>query len=250
MEKYTAIIVDDEALARELLTAHIAKIPHLELVAECTTAIEAKFALQQHQPDLLFLDIQMPDLSGLELLRVLKKRPATILTTAYSEYALEGYELDVLDYLLKPIEFERFFKAVSKAVEWLYKGNIDGGIKVSKVLNAAGVVEPAPTYFFVKSDYKIVKVVFDEILFIEALQKYVRIHTAMERVVTLLSMSQLEAVLPKGQFHRIHRSYILNLEKIKSIEGNQVNVGQHQLPVSKGQRDSFLERVKERGLGF
>ncbi|MCU0346765.1 MAG: LytTR family DNA-binding domain-containing protein [Saprospiraceae bacterium] len=243
MKKHTCIIVDDETLAQELLARHLAKIPQLELVATCPSAIEAKFALEKHQPNILFLDINMPNLTGLELLRMLKRRPATILTTAYSEHALEGYELDVLDYLLKPIEFERFFKAVSKAIEWLERG-----ANVGKVLNPADVPLASPTYFFVKSDYKIVKVVFYEILFIEALQKYVRIHTATERVVTLMSMSQLEEALPSGQFVRIHRSYIVNLDKINSVEGNTVHVGKHDLPVSKGQREGFWEKIKEKGV--
>jgi two-component system, LytTR family, response regulator len=243
MKKHTCIIVDDETLAQELLARHLAKIPQLELVATCPSAIEAKFALEKHQPDILLLDINMPNLTGLELLRMLKRRPATILTTAYSEHALEGYELDVLDYLLKPIEFERFFKAVSKAIEWLERG-----ANVGKVLNPADVPLASPAYFFVKSDYKIVKVVFDEILFIEALQKYVRIHTATERVVTLMSMSQLEEALPSGQFVRIHRSYIINLDKINSMEGNTVHVGKHDLPVSKGQREGFWEKIKGKGV--
>jgi DNA-binding LytR/AlgR family response regulator len=243
MKKYTCIIVDDETLAQELLLRHLAKIPQLECLATCSNAIEAKFALEKYQPDILFLDINMPSLSGLELLRMLKRRPATILTTAYSEHALEGYELDVLDYLLKPIEFERFFKAVSKAIEWL-----DRGQAAESQLLAPPAAPPAPTYFFVKSDYKIVKVVFDDILFIEALQKYVRIHTTSERIVTLMSMSQLEEALPALNFVRIHRSYILNLDKISSIEGHIVHVGKHDLPVSKGQREGFLELVLRRGL--
>lgn len=242
MKKYTCIIVDDETLARELLTVHIAKLPYLEILATCANAIEAKFALEKHQPDILFLDIQMPNLTGLELLRMLKRRPATILTTAYSEYALEGYELDVLDYLLKPIEFERFFKAVSKAVDWLDRGQTS----VSSIPIPAPVIEPQDNYFFVKTDYKMVKVVFSDILFIEALQKYVRIHTPSVRLVTLMSMSQLEETLPTGQFVRIHRSYIVNLDKIDSIEGNIVHIGKQQLPLSKGQREAFLEWVKRK----
>jgi DNA-binding LytR/AlgR family response regulator len=243
MKKYTCIIVDDETLARELLARHLAKIPQMELLATCHNAIEAKFALEQHSPDILFLDINMPNLSGLELLRMLKKRPATILTTAYSEHALEGYELDVLDYLLKPIEFERFFKAVSKATEWLDRGQSVGNQLV------ATIEPPPPTHFFVKSEYKIVKVVFDEILFIEAMEKYVRIHTAAERIVTLLSMSQLESDLPAAQFVRIHRSYIVNLDKINSVEGNMVHMGKQRLPVSKSQRQAFLEMVDKQTLG-
>jgi DNA-binding LytR/AlgR family response regulator len=243
MKKHTCIIVDDETLARELLTRHLAKIPQLELLATCHNAIEAKFALEQHSPDILFLDINMPNLSGLELLRMLKRRPATVLTTAYSEHALEGYELDVLDYLLKPIEFERFFKAVGKATEWLDRGQ-SGGNQLTEAAKT-----PPPTHFFVKSEYKIVKVIFDEILFIEAMEKYVRIHTAAERIVTLLSMSQLESDLPAAQFVRIHRSYIVNLDKISSIEGTLVHIGKQSLPVSKSKRQAFLEMVGRRMAG-
>jgi two-component system, LytTR family, response regulator len=243
MKKYTCIIVDDETLAQDLLARHIAKIPQLELVATCSNAIEARFALEKHQPDIFFLDISMPNLTGLDLLRMLTRRPVTILTTAYSEYALEGYELDVLDYLLKPIEFERFFKSVSKAMDWLSRGQVS--VQQSVIQAEAA---PLPTYFFVKSDYKIIKVVFEEILFIEALQKYVRIHTTTERIVTLMSMSQLEEALPSNHFVRIHRSYIVNLDKINSIEGAIIHLGKHKLPLSKGQREGFLERIKEREI--
>ncbi|MEK7253622.1 MAG: LytTR family DNA-binding domain-containing protein, partial [Bacteroidota bacterium] len=166
------------------------------------------------------------------------------------EHALEGYELDVLDYLLKPIEFERFFKAACKAIEWLERGREIALPNVGSVQNPADVEAHVPTYFFVKSDYKIVKMVFDEILFIEALQKYVRIHSATERVVTLMSMSQLEEALPAGQFVRIHRSYIVNLEKISSVEGNMVNIGKLHLPLSKGQREAFFEKIRGKGLGW
>ncbi len=253
MKKYKCLIVDDETLARELLTDYVSKIPYLELAGTCANAIEAKFALQEKKIDILFLDIQMPDLTGLELLRMLKKKPATILTTAYSEHALEGYELDVLDYLLKPIEFERFFKAVSKAVEWLGKDALH--TKSTEVEAVSNTLDSSPQtstqtekYFFVKSDYKIVKVEFDEILFVEALQKYVRIHTSKERIVTLLSLSKLLESLPANQFIRIHRSYVINIDKVDSIEGNMVRIGKHNLRISKGQKEAFLEFVKEKGI--
>ena len=239
---YTCIIVDDETLARELIASHIAKIPNLEILAECANTNEAKFALEKYQPDILFLDIQMPHLNGLEFLRMLEKRPCTILTTAFSEHAFEGYELDVLDYLLKPIEFERFFKAVSKVIAWIGQVSTDP--------QSISLVEPecSPAeYFFVKSDYKLVKVLFDEILYVEALQKYVRIHTTHQRIVTLISMNQLEAILPKVQFVRIHRSFILNLDKIDRIEGNVVKVEKHILPISKGQKEAFLKLVRKKG---
>jgi DNA-binding LytR/AlgR family response regulator len=244
MKKYTCIIVDDETLARELIVSHIAKIPDLEVLATCTNAIEAKFAIEKLQPDMLFLDISMPNLTGLDLLRMMKKRPATILTTAYSEHALEGYELDVLDYLLKPIEFERFFKAVSKAIDWINRGQSP---EQQEITIHTTIAEPQAEYFFVKSDYKMVKVVFKEIIFVEALQKYVRIHTVNQRVVTLMSMSQLEELLPSEHFFRIHRSHIINIDKVDSIEGNLVHITKHQLPISKGQREDFMDWVKKKG---
>jgi DNA-binding LytR/AlgR family response regulator len=243
MNKFSCIIVDDETLARELLVDHCQKIPDLEIKALCSNAIAAKTALEQFTPDILFLDIQMPDLSGFELLRILKKQPATIITTAFSEYAIEGYELDVLDYLLKPIEFDRFFKAVSKAIEWLKRGN-ETQLTDTNLALINSSLEVKENSFFVKSDYKTVKVVYDEILYIEALQKYVRIHTVHQRIVTMMSMSSLEELLPKAGFLRIHRSYIANLKKIDSIEGNTIHIGKYQLPVSKGQKEDLLKWVK------
>lgn len=247
MNKFSCIIVDDETLARELLVDHCQKIPDLEIKALCSNAIAAKKALEQFTPDILFLDIQMPDLTGFELLRIIKKQPATIITTAFSEYAIEGYELDVLDYLLKPIEFDRFFKAVSKAFDRLKRGN-DTLIAQTNPSFENPSRELKENCFFVKSDYKTVKVVFDEIEYIEALQKYVRIHTVHHRIVTMMSMSSLEELLPKANFLRIHRSYIANLNKIDSIVGNTIQIGQHRLPVSKGQKEDLLKWVKGNNL--
>ena len=245
MKKFRCIVVDDEVLARELIAAHVAKIPYLEIVAGCSDAISAKLALQEHEPDILFLDINMPALTGIELLRMLPKHPATIITTAHSEHSLEGYELDVVDYILKPIEFDRLFKAVSKATEWIGQQ----GKNVNEV-NVNELEKQASNYFFVKSDYKIIKVVFDEILFIEALEKYVRINTATERIISLMSMSQLDSVLPRDKFYRIHRSYIVNLDKINAIEGNTIHIAKQQLPISRNQRDEFQVWVKKKGLGL
>ena len=242
MEKYTCIVVDDEALARELIALHIQKLAQLEVVAYCSNAIEARFALQNHQPDLLFLDIQMSNLSGFELLRMLKHKPATIITTAFGEYALESYELDVIDYLLKPIEFERFFKAVSKAQEWLEKGK---SIDLTLASTTNTYLEPPPEFMFIKSDYKIVKLVFNEIMYIEALQKYVRIHLQNSRIISLMSMSQFEAKLPNQQFFRIHRSFIVNIAHINRVEGNTAYLANQELPISKGQKSGFLELMKK-----
>lgn len=244
MKRYTCIVVDDETLARELLCSHIKKIPQLQLLQTCHNAIDAKFAIDQHKPDILFLDINMPNLSGIELLKMLPQQPATILTTAHDAYAIESYEFQVLDYLLKPIEFERFFKAVNKAIEWHLRTK---GFDI-KIENTTVQINSAD-HFYVKSDNKILKVVFDEILFIEALQKYVRIQTNTERIITLMSMSQLEEILPPDLFFRIHRSYIINTAKIDSIEGNMIHIQKHELPLSKAQRESFLELLRSKTIG-
>lgn len=244
MKKYTCIIVDDEKLARELLVSHISQIQYLEIIAICSNAIEAKRLIENQSPDILFLDIQMPNLSGIDLLRILKYQPATILTTAFSDYALLGYELNVLDYLMKPIEFERFFKALLKATDWLERGQT---VVPANLSLSSEVSEASENYFFVKSDYKMVKIIFADILFVEAMQKYVRIFMPSQVITTLLSMSQLEESLPSSQFIRIHRSYIINLAKIDSVEGNMVHIGKHSLPISKGQKDNFLDWLHKKG---
>ncbi|MBK9014006.1 MAG: response regulator transcription factor [Saprospiraceae bacterium] len=232
MFQYRTLIVDDEKPAVELLLAYAAKIPELEVVGTAHSAISAKPILQEKPIDLLFLDIQMPDLTGLQLLRMLKNPPAVVLTTAYSEFALEGYELDVLDYLLKPIEFERFYRAVSKLV----------GSRQPTVGSQA--VPLQDEYFFVKTDHQILKVNFADILFIESLREYVRIHTTTQRIVARLALQRLEELLPAAKFIRIHRTYIVNIDAVQKIEGNLLYVGKEQLPVSKGKREEFMQFVE------
>lgn len=241
MTNYKCLIVDDEQLARDLLESYVKKIDYLELKGTCSSAIEAMQVLQQQEIDILFLDIQMPDLSGIELLKTLKKQPATIFTTAYSEYALDGYELGVIDYLVKPIEFDRFFKAVSKAMNRLQKNQ-------TIVPKDIAPIEPKEDYFFIKSESKIVRIDFDDVLYIEALQKYIRIYTTKEKIITLLSITKILELLPADQFFRIHRSFVLNIDKIDNIEGNMVKIGTYTLTISKGQREHFLEVVKSKGF--
>jgi two-component system, LytTR family, response regulator len=235
MRIFTCIVVDDEPLARDLLAGYIKKIPFLQLVATCKNAIEARLALQQQQPDLLFIDIEMPDLSGLALLKMLPKLPATVLTTAYKEHALTAFELGVMDYLLKPIEFERFFKSISKVIEWLVQGTSDTTELPLPTLT------PAPTtHIFVKSNANHVKVSLDELLFVEALEKYVRLHLSSKRIVSLMSMNQIMDMLPDALFVRVHRSFIVNLSKVESIKGNMLRMGQVEIPLGKGQREVVL----------
>lgn len=240
MKKYKCLVVDDERLAQQLLEKYIDQTLFLEWVASCSSSMEAMMVLQQEELDLMFLDIQMPHLTGIEFLRSLKQSPPTIFTTAYSDYAVESYELGILDYLMKPIEFERFFKAVSKILS----------------INSAPIslVEtfhtlPKPTYFFIKSDSRLVRIEFADLLFIEALQKYIRIHTKQKRMISLVSLSKIETQLPNDQFIRIHRSYIINISKIDSVEGNFIMINKHQLPISKGKRTNLFALLDDFKLG-
>lgn len=245
--KLKCLIVDDEALARKLLSDYVAKLPDLELVASCSNAIEARSELNKQKIDILFLDIQMSDLTGIEFLRMLKVKPATILTTAYSEYAVEGYELDIVDYLLKPIVFERFFMAVNKAVERLRKDEQPIPQEIQAMEQSNREVENRD-YFFVKADSKIIRVAYTDVLYIESLREYVRIHTHTEKIITLQSLSKLMEVLPSSRFVRIHRSHIINLEKIEQVNGNLVRLGGEDLQISKGQKEHFLSMINKDGL--
>ncbi|MCI4671435.1 MAG: LytTR family DNA-binding domain-containing protein [Bacteroidia bacterium] len=239
MSKFKVLIVDDESLARKLLNEHASKMPQLEVVAQCKTALEAQAVLLNHHIDILLLDIQMPDLTGLEFLRTLRNQPATILTTAYVEYAVDAYDLEVVDYLLKPIVFERFFRAVSRAM-----GRNSRQIDAQATVNLPSV-EPKNSResLFVKTDQRLVQVNYSDIRYIEGLREYVRIHTTQDQLIVLQSLSRLLDALPKEKFARIHRSYIINLEYIDSIVGNMVYLDDTELPISKGQREAFLNLI-------
>jgi DNA-binding LytR/AlgR family response regulator len=234
------IIVDDEPLALDILETFIAKMPDLELVTRCNNALEANEALKQHSIDIMFLDIQMPQLTGIDFVKTLANPPMVIFTTAYSEYAVEGFELNAVDYLLKPIAFERFAKSVNKAVEKM------------KSQSAEISINEEDGFFFVKADKKFVKVNFDEILYIEGLKDYVIIRQANSRVITLQTMKSLETKLPSTVFRRIHRSYILNINKIKAVVGNMVEIiekGQPKhIPIGKNYRESLLELINQNKL--
>jgi DNA-binding LytR/AlgR family response regulator len=231
------IIVDDEPLALDVLEAYVAKMPNLQLVARCENAFEANEALQNHKVDLMFLDIQMPQLSGIEFLKSLSQPPAVIFTTAFSEYAVEGFELNAVDYLVKPISMDRFLKAVNKATESIARKS------ESIPTNEEGGDE----FFFVKADKKLVKIVFDDIVYIEGLKDYVIIKNETSRVITLQTMKSLEDKLPSNVFKRIHRSFIVNLNKILAVDGSIVEVmekGQvKQLPIGKNYKDELLDLI-------
>lgn len=250
------LIVDDEPLAQEVLAAHIAKIPSLNLVQQASNAMEAFEALHKNTIDLIFLDINMPVISGLSFLRSLKDPPAVILTTAYTEYAMEGYELDVVDYLLKPIPFDRFFKAVKKAA--LQLGNSgravpvlqeEAAINIPAVQHNVQQVNAAEkNYFFIKADGKLVKVNYADIRYIEGMKDYLKIHCVNQSIVSHHTMKAMEEQLPSDKFMRVHKSYIIALNAIKSIDGNIIilDMDKAEIPLGSSFRDALLATVASR----
>jgi DNA-binding LytR/AlgR family response regulator len=226
------IVIDDEPLAVKLLSDYISKTPGLELVYTTTKVLEALPLIQEGKADLLFLDIQMPELTGIQFMNIIGNNCKIILTTAYNEYALQGYEYDVVDYLLKPITFERFVIALQKARSRLQE------------LVPAAVVASADEYIFVKTEYRIQKLDLRSILYIEALRDYIAFHTTGDKILSLESMRHMEEVLPPQQFIRIHKSYIINKDNIDFLERGKVVVKGAYLPVGETYKENLLLRVK------
>jgi DNA-binding LytR/AlgR family response regulator len=239
------IIVDDEPLALDVLETYISRVPDLELVQKCTNAIEANEVLKKEHIDLMFLDIQMPQLTGIDFLKTLTDPPLVVFTTAYPNYALEGFELDALDYLLKPISFDRFIKAVNRANEQIHLQRPDHDTPQT-------VEATTEDFIFVKADKKLVKVKYNDVIYIEGLKDYVIIRLADTRVITLQTMKSLEEKLPQGIFQRIHRSYIVNIDQINAVVGNMVEVMEKgkpkHLPIGKNYRDDLLEIINKNRL--
>ena len=229
------LIVDDEPLAQNVIQQYAKKLPQLSIVGTCNDAICAHRFLQEKEVDLLFLDINMPKLSGISFLRNLKNAPMVIFTTAYSEYALEGFELDAIDYLKKPFSFDRFCKAVFKVEELLQLKNTS--------LTQKNSVEVETDFLFIKSNKKTIKVKFSEIFYIEGLGDYIQIHLENQKVITNLSMKKIISLLPGNKFYRIHKSYIISLDKIDLIEGNMVQIKKNKLPVGNSYRHDFMEFI-------
>lgn len=233
------IIVDDEPLALDVLETYIEKMPELNLVQRCVNAFEANEILTNEEIDLMFLDIQMPQLTGIEFVKTLTNPPLVIFTTAFPNYAIEGFELDAVDYLLKPISGERFMKAANKAIAQIK-------------MRSGKDTEADADFIFVKADKKFVKIKFEDILYIEGLKDYVIIKTNQGRVITLQTMKSLEEKLPHKLFKRIHRSYIVGLDRIKAVVGNMVEVIEagkpKHLPVGKNYRDDLLEIIQRNKL--
>jgi DNA-binding LytR/AlgR family response regulator len=228
MQTYSCLIVDDEPPAREILKRYVEKMPMLELAGECSNAFEVISFLHNRSIDVIFLDIQMPQLSGLELLGTLAKPPKVIFTTAFGEYAVQSYEVDAVDYLLKPIKFERFVKAVNKAIPQMGKSYPESAISVQKKSIAGG-----EGFLYFRSERKMVKVVLSDVFYVESLKDYVKIVTGEEQVVTKHSMSALEAMLPGEMFLRVHRSFIVSLDKIRSFSLTHIQLISGEIPIGK-----------------
>ncbi|MDB5011786.1 MAG: DNA-binding response regulator [Mucilaginibacter sp.] len=241
------LVVDDEPLALHILEDYISKVPFLELVKATTNPIEALTLVQEGNIDLVFLDVQMPELTGIQFLKIANGKTKVILTTAYSQYALEGYELDVVDYLLKPIAFDRFFKSAQKA-----QGIIQPNVKQIVIEPIQQVQQQQQDFLsdfiFVKSEYKIQKVYLHQILFIEGLKDYISIFTSAERIITLQNMKKMEDTLPEKHFVRVHKSYIVALNKIDSIERSRIFIGDKIIPVGDTYRDNFFKIIEGKNI--
>ncbi|MCR9290107.1 MAG: response regulator transcription factor [Bacteroidetes bacterium] len=239
MKKIKCLVVDDEELARTLLENYIGRLPQLELIQKCKDPIEANEVLQHKEINLLFLDIQMPELTGIQFLKTLKAKPAVIFTTAYSEYAVEGYSLDVTDYLLKPFSFERFLQAVNKASEWIRLQRADNQTINEGLIN----VNTPKEFILVKSEHKIHRLRLKDIIFIQSMREYVAYYTPNGRILSLQSLKGLEIDLPSSQFLRIHKSYIVAIEKVDTLEGNQIIIGKEKLPIGASYRERVLKKI-------
>jgi len=234
--KLNCLIVDDEPFARQGLEEYVKEVEFLELIAKCESAAKAASFLQEGSVDLIFLDIQMPKLSGIELLKTLSKPPMVIFTTAFSEYAVEGYSLDVIDYLLKPIPFNRFLKAAQKAFDFY------------KLTNQKEESKHAHDYFFVKCDSKYEKVFYNDILYLEGLQNYTVIHTFEKKLIAYITFGGLIAQLPPEQFLKVHKSYTVAISKINSIDGNELVIGKAKVPISRNLKDEVMEKLLKNNL--
>ncbi|NOU58431.1 LytR/AlgR family response regulator transcription factor [Marinifilum caeruleilacunae] len=231
------IIVDDEVHARKVLEKFISDIPHLELVRSCKNALEAMQVLNDQNIDAMFLDINMPKVTGLSFLENLRHPPAVVITTAYREYAVEAFELDVIDYLHKPIPFPRFLKSVSKIEEKL-KAKSE-----NTILNAQVDTSKPEEFIFIKADKKTIKLNFNEIVYVEGLGDYIKIHLKERSIVSKLTIKRMEDLLPKSRFPRVHKSFIIALSEINAIEGNQIEISDQKIPIGQIYRQNFMELI-------
>jgi DNA-binding LytR/AlgR family response regulator len=235
--KIRCLIIDDEPLAQRVIERYSENVPFLEIVKKCNNAIEAIEVLHNEQVDLLFLDINMPKLSGMDFLRTLKNPPLVIVTTAYAEYAIQGYELDVVDYLMKPFSFERFYRAIQKAEDLLRS-------RETPAQEPAEQEKAEDQYIFIKSSKKTYKVNLNDILYIEALGDYVKIFTTDKMIVSYQSLKNIETLLPPKTYPRVHKSFIISLSRIDLIEGNHVKIRDRLIPVGTNYKADFDRLIR------
>lgn len=233
MKPIRCIIVDDEPQARNMMKNFVSQLKDWQILKVCSNAIEAFEAIQSHPVDVLFLDIKMPIVTGIDFLKSLRNPPLVIFTTAYTKYAMEGYELNVVDYLLKPVSMQRLIQAAEKVAE-----RLNGRKKTNDVS-----LEEA-RFFFVKHENKLIKINFSEILFIEGMQNFVRIHTEQRHYLITYTMKTMEEILPSGAFMRVHKSYIVALEATTAIFGNTIEIGNVQIPIGSNFKADFMKRIE------
>ncbi|GAB3925185.1 LytR/AlgR family response regulator transcription factor [Mucilaginibacter myungsuensis] len=234
MKKLRCLIIDDKPLAIDILADYASKVSFLELVGSATDPVQGLEMIRQQRTDLVFLDIQMPQLTGLQLMKIAGPQCKFILTTAYAEYALDGYEHDVVDYLLKPISFDKFYRAAEKALS---------RFAMPTEVQAPLTTPPSPEYIFVKTEHRIQKINLADVLYIEGVQNYVSIHTPAARVMTLQTLKRIEEQLPLTEFIRVHRSYIVNLRHINSVERGRIFIGDTIIPVGDNYREGFYKVI-------
>ena len=238
--KINCIAVDDEPLALDIIKAYCAKVPFLNLSGTFSNAIDTLEYLRHNSVDLMFLDIQMEELTGIQLLNSLKNKPLVIFTTAYDQYALQGFDLDVLDYLLKPIPFERFVKGANKALEQMQKAK---GIQLEK--QERPVILNTSTFFFVKTETRIEKVNASEVLYVEGMGDYWRIVTKTRRIMTLMNAKGIEEILHEPGFCRVHKSFFVAVDKIEFVERKQIKIGEILIPISDTYQKNFFDLIEK-----
>lgn len=239
MSELNILIIDDEELARVLLENYAARVPNLKLKGSYANPLKALQVLQDQSIDLIFLDIQMPEMIGTDFLKSLSQKPMVVFTTAYSEYALEGYELNVVDYLLKPFSFERFLQAVNKASEL---AQLRDGSAASQLLSS-DTTSDDKRYLLVKSEHKIHRIRYDDINYIQSMREYVAYYTSHGRILSLASLKKLELELPKNEFLRIHKSYIISKSKVSTLEGSLVHIGEDKIPIGASYKEVVLKSL-------
>lgn len=230
------LVIDDEPLARNGIADYVRDIDFLILAGTCETPLDAVSLMEKENIDLLFLDIQMPKINGLDFLKSLPDPPLVIITTAYPSFALEGFQLDVLDYLVKPITFQRLFKAANKA-------KVQFNLLQQAAPTATANPDAGQDYFFVKQENKFEKIRLEELFFVESMQNYIQLHTSRGKITTLLTLKNIHQELPSSNFMQVHKSYIVAIDKIDSVEGNQLVIGEHKIPISRSKREEVMEKI-------